>query len=67
MTEDLESKNIILIKLALRASNYTILSDYAGANQSEWVAHRAALRDLPNDPNWPDIVFPTTPDEPPLG
>lgn len=61
-----EVRMLSLIATELKETNYTILSDYAGSNQQEWITYRAALRALTNDPNWPDVDFPTRPQEPPF-
>lgn len=58
--------NLLFIRMELRLCNYTLLSDYAGKNKKEWLAYRKALRALPKDPKWPDVVFPESPPAPPL-
>ena len=44
----------------LLASDWTQLPD-APVDAAAWAAYRQALRDLPNDPNWPDVTFPEPP------
>lgn len=61
-----EKTNLLLIRSNLRICNYVMLPDFVGNNKEEWVAYRKALRDLPLDPNWPDVVFPERPADPPL-
>ena len=47
----------------LTQSDWTQLPDVPLSleKKQEWGVYRQALRDLPSDPLWPSIVFPTTP------
>ena len=44
----------------LARSDWTQLPD-APCNASTWATYRQELRDLPNDPNWPNVNFPDLP------
>lgn len=44
----------------LLASDWTQLPD-APCDRQAWADYRQALRDLPADPNWPDVVWPIEP------
>lgn len=45
----------------LAASDWTQTAD-APVDRNAWAAYRQQLRDLPEQPNWPDVEFPTPPD-----
>jgi hypothetical protein len=45
---------------ALKLSDWTQLTD-APVNKTEWANYRQALRDLPNDENWPNVELPHDP------
>lgn len=49
--------------LVLQRCDWTQLPDapIASAEKTAWAAYRQALRDLPNDPNWPSLSWPTPP------
>ena len=44
----------------LSASDWTQLPDTTCDRQA-WAEYRQQLRDLPADPNWPDVTFPDPP------
>jgi len=44
----------------LLASDWTQLPD-APVDRDAWATYRQQLRDLPADPNWPDVTFPEPP------
>jgi len=44
----------------LAGSDWTQLPD-APANKTAWAEYRQQLRDLPNDPAWPNVEFPDPP------
>ena len=44
----------------LSASDWTQLPDTTCDRQA-WAEYRQQLRDLPADPNWPDVEFPEPP------
>lgn len=44
----------------LLASDWTQLPD-APVDRQAWADYRQALRDLPADPNWPDVEWPNEP------
>jgi len=44
----------------LRGSDWTQLPD-APCDAEAWAVYRQQLRDLPSDPNWPDVTFPDPP------
>ena len=46
---------------ALAASDFRMVSD-AQWDTTAWATYRQALRDLPTDPAWPDVDFPTPPE-----
>jgi len=46
---------------ALAASDFRMVSD-APWDTTAWATYRQALRDLPTDPAWPDVVLPTPPE-----
>lgn len=46
----------------LAASDWTQLADVTLTNRDEWIAYRQQLRDITNDPNWPNVTFPESPD-----
>lgn len=45
----------------LAESDFRMVSD-APWDTTAWATYRQALRDLPSDPNWPDVQFPTPPE-----
>lgn len=45
---------------ALAVSDWAMTSD-APTNKQAWADYRQALRDLPNDANWPNVEIPTAP------
>ena len=45
----------------LAACDWTQTVDDPTGNAAAWAAYRQALRDLPADPNWPDVEFPEPP------
>ena len=45
----------------LASSDYRMVSD-APWDITAWETYRQALRDLPTDPDWPDVEFPTPPE-----
>jgi len=45
----------------LLASDWTQLPD-APCDREAWLTYRQALRDLPSDPNWPNVTFPEPPE-----
>lgn len=45
----------------LSASDWTQLPN-APCDQQAWAAYRQELRDLPTDPNWPNVEFPDPPE-----
>lgn len=45
----------------LLASDWTQLPD-APVDHQAWADYRQQLRDLPDDPAWPDVVWPTEPE-----
>lgn len=46
----------------LATSDFTQLADAPAAKKSDWAAYRAALRDVPQQPGFPDaVVWPATP------
>ena len=55
--EALDRRNRLLYK-----SDYTQLADSTQpGTKAEWATYRQSLRDLPEDPNWPDVTWPTPP------
>lgn len=44
----------------LAACDWTQVAD-APVDRDAWAAYRQALRDLPNDQNWPNVEFPNPP------
>ena len=48
----------------LAASDWTQIPDSALATEkkTEWATYRQTLRDLPNDPAWPNVTMPNDPD-----
>lgn len=46
---------------ALKASDWTQVAD-APVDKEAWATYRQALRDLPDDENWPDVELPHDPD-----
>jgi len=46
---------------ALKASDWTQVAD-APVDQEAWATYRQALRDLPDDENWPNVELPNDPD-----
>lgn len=44
----------------LLASDWTQLPD-APCDRQAWAEYRQALRDLPANPNWPDVEWPVEP------
>lgn len=46
---------------ALKASDWTQLAD-APVDKEAWATYRQALRDLPDDENWPNVQLPNNPD-----
>lgn len=63
---NLKDCKITVILSELRCTNYTVLPDYKGGNQPEWVEYRSALRAMPFKDDWPHTKFPPRPAEPPL-
>lgn len=45
----------------LAASDWTQAAD-APVDQTAWATYRQQLRDLPTQPNWPDVTFPDPPE-----
>lgn len=45
----------------LAASDWTQLADVTLSDKTNWATYRQQLRDLPSDPNWPNITFPSPP------
>ena len=47
----------------LAASDWTQLADapLSPEQRAAWAGYRAALRDLPDDPGFPDVAFPAAP------
>ena len=45
----------------LAMSDWRVLPDATG-NVEAWRNYREALRDLPTDPDWPNVVFPDPPE-----
>lgn len=55
--EALQRRNQLLYR-----SDYTQLADSTQpGTKAEWATYRQELRDLPEDPNWPDVTWPTPP------
>jgi len=55
--EALDRRNHLLF-----VSDYTQLADSTQpGTKAEWATYRQELRDLPEDPNWPDVTWPTPP------
>lgn len=46
----------------LADSDKYMLSDFPTTLQAEWGTYRQQLRDLTDDPNWPDPTWPTPPE-----
>lgn len=46
----------------LTACDWTQLPDVTIPKKAEWATYRQALRDITNDPAFPDVVFPNNPD-----
>lgn len=48
----------------LAACDWTQLADspLLSEKKAEWATYREALRDLPDDEDWPDVEFPNDPD-----
>ena len=46
----------------LSACDWTQLPDVTIPKKAEWATYRQALRDITNDPAFPDVVFPNNPD-----
>ena len=48
----------------LSACDWTQLPDspLSAEKKAEWATYRTALRDLPEDQEWPDVTFPNDPD-----
>ena len=56
-SQERAKRNQLLIK-----SDWSQLPDVPEKIKSEWVSYRQALRDLPDQPNFPyDIIWPTKP------
>lgn len=51
----------MLRNMFLSGSDFRMVSD-APWDIEAWAAYRQALRDLPSDPAWPDVEFPTPPE-----
>lgn len=45
----------------LAASDWTQLPDVELDNRAAWADYRQQLRDLPDDPAWPNVTFPDPP------
>jgi hypothetical protein len=45
----------------LAVSDWTQLPDVTISNKTAWATYRQQLRDLTNDPDWPNVEFPTAP------
>lgn len=52
-----QRRNALLVE-----SDWTQISDVPVDKQA-WATYRQALRDLPNNPNWPNVEMPTKPTE----
>lgn len=46
----------------LSDSDWTQLPDAPITNADAWKAYRQMLRDLPDNPDWPNMEWPTPPD-----
>ena len=46
----------------LAESDWTQTVDNPTGNAAAWATYRQQLRDLPADPNWPDVTVPQQPD-----
>jgi hypothetical protein len=46
--------------MLLTPTDFRMVSD-APWDTAAWATYRQALRDLPDDPEWPDMQFPTSP------
>ena len=46
----------------LSACDWTQLPDVTIPKKAEWATYRQALRDITNDPAFPEVVFPNNPD-----
>jgi len=47
--------------MLLTASDWRVVAD-APWDTTAWATYRQALRDLPADPNWPNVEFPDPPE-----
>lgn len=59
--ERLSSEKRSMRNKLLSDSDYRMVSD-APWDTAAWATYRQALRDLPADPAWPDVEFPTPPE-----
>jgi hypothetical protein len=59
-----KSRHISLSKRnsLLLASDKYMIPDFPTDLRPEWQAYRQALRDLPEQPDWPESEFPVTPE-----
>lgn len=59
-TDSFEGAQRIRRNDLLAWSDYRVVGD-APWDTASWSAYRQALRDLPSDPNWPNVDFPVPP------
>lgn len=45
----------------LAVSDWTQLPDVSISDKTDWATYRQQLRDLTNNPNWPNVDFPEPP------
>lgn len=61
LAEVVEFETRFVRDLLLKESDFRVVAD-SPWDTAPWVAYRQALRDLPSDPAWPNVEFPSAPE-----